>query len=103
MLIQAIIFLTVFTVAAHAEQRFNPITGMYETVLPETDPVLRFNAPEGTWTYAPRDADLELNRSTLRWEYPGQSRAMPPDPVPYEFRQGMWDRELRARERGRYR
>lgn len=85
-----------------AEQRINPMTGYYETVLPEA--ALRFNAPEREWTYAPPDARLELNRSTFRWEYPGQSRSVPYDPVPYEFRRDTDDynatvRGLREAER----
>lgn len=81
---------------AFAEQRINPMTGRYETVLPESE--LRFNGPEREWTYAPPDARLELNRSTLRWEYPGQSRSVPPDPLPYEFRRDT--KEYNATVRG---
>jgi len=82
---------------AQAEQRINPMTGEYEVVVPGS--VLRFNGPAGHWSYVPPGATPELNRSTLQWEYPGQSRPYPSDPVPYQFRRDTYEYERDSRAR----
>ena len=61
--------LILLATAAQCEQRYNAMTGKWETVPDSSDWQNRYNPMDGTWSYQPAEARTEYNPFEGTWDW----------------------------------
>ena len=56
----------VFVATAIAEQKYNPYTGDWETVSPDSE--IQYNTHSGQWGYSPPDSSPKYNPHENTWD-----------------------------------